>query len=174
MIVPDKLARSLQIAFFLLVNYVFIPIFYIGFKLQSSRRYWNIYQIFYIWDGLMLLNWIATRQKHKAGCKKINDTFKVDNLFFRIFLYFYHLFLNFWFAQLTPKFERITTIFTLSSKLRLSWTKKHSYNHMQNMWFVDPQHQNCPHYCILFSNTFKIDIIPKLKLKLKQSNMIIL
>ena len=76
-IVPDKLARSLQIAFFLLINYVFIPIFYIGFKLQSSRRYWNIYQIFYIWDGLMLLNWITTRQKHKAGCKKINDTFRV-------------------------------------------------------------------------------------------------
>ena len=55
-IVPDKLARSLQIAFFLLVNYVFIPIFYIGFILQYSRRYWNIYQIFHIWDGLMLLN----------------------------------------------------------------------------------------------------------------------
>ena len=101
-IAPDKLARSLQIAFFLLINYVFIPIFYIGFKLQSSRRYWNIYQIFHIWDGLMLLNWTATTQKHKAGCKKINDTLKVDNLFFRIFLYFYHLFLNFRFAQLTP------------------------------------------------------------------------
>ena len=102
-IVPDKLARSLQIAFFWLVNYVFIPIFYIGFILQYSRRYWNIYQIFHIWDGLMLLNWTATRQKHKAGCKKINDTLKVDNLFFRIFLYFYHLFLNFRFAQLTPQ-----------------------------------------------------------------------
>ena len=51
----------------------------------------------------MLLNWTATRQKHKAGYKKINDTFKVEILFFRIFLYFYHLFLNFWFAQLTPQ-----------------------------------------------------------------------
>ena len=89
--------------FFFILNYVFIPIFYIGFKLQSSHRYWNIYQIFRIWDGLMLLNWPATRQKHKACCKKINDTFKVDNLFFRIFLYFYHLFLNFRFAQLTPQ-----------------------------------------------------------------------
>ena len=42
-------------------------------------------------------------KKHKAGCKKINDTFKVDNLFFRIFLYFYNLFLNSQFAQLTPQ-----------------------------------------------------------------------
>ena len=81
-IVPDKLARSLQIAFFFFFNYVFIPIFYIGFKLQSSNRYRKFYQIFHIWDGLMLLNWTATRQKHKVGCKKINDTFKADILFF--------------------------------------------------------------------------------------------
>ena len=85
-IVPDKLARSLQIAifffFFFFLNYVFKPIFYIGFKLQSSCQYRNIYKIFHISD--VLLNWTTTREKHKAGRKKINDTFKVDIFIFRI------------------------------------------------------------------------------------------
>ena len=75
-------ANSKLFFFFFCGKLHFKPIFYIGFKLQSSYRYWKIYRMFHIWDGLMLLNWTTTRQKHKVGCKKINDTFKADIFFF--------------------------------------------------------------------------------------------